>query len=321
MIRKAATLLFILGFLFIAAGTQFVKVSVANPFSQSAYSGERSPSIDVKPPVVSIIFPENNMVFDTNNVTLAFNVSVNSERVQLDSFHMITGMGIQKIFFTGDWLNETILVYHSPDIEDWKKGITKTYYMGEYRDNSSGINFSNLFVPLTNIPGGNHSVTVVATGSGSEYYIFNLYLFHVTGRASVNFTIKPDPPKVTLLSLENKTYETTDIALNFTVNEQTSHLAYSLDGKENVTLAGNTTITGLPDGAHSVTVYATDVAGNIGASETVYFSISAHKQFPVQVVVISSVAIVVAGVVLLVYFRKRNHKSYLFGHAENTAIS
>ena len=291
----------------VAVRTQVVQFGTANPFSQSAYSGETSASAEVKPPVISITLPENNMVYNTNNLSLTFNVSTDSKTIG-GGFHMITGISIQDIYFKGDWLNNTIKVYYSPDIEDRKKNITKTYYMGEYRDNSSGIDFGNLSVPLTNIPDGNHSIIVAATGIGSEYYIFNWYLFHTSGRATVNFTIDSTPPNVTLLSLENKTYEVSDMALNFTVNEQASHMAYSLDGNETVTIAGNTTLTGLSDGVHSIKVYATDEAGNIGASETLYFSVEVPKPFPTPLVIATMASVAVVLVSVLIYFKKRNHQ-------------
>jgi hypothetical protein len=308
MKRTAFALTLTLALLFsVATGTQLVQFGAANPFSQSAYSGETSASAGVKPPVISITFPENNMVYNTNNLSLTFNVSTDSKTIG-GGFHMITSTSIQEVYFTGDWLNNTIKIYYSPDMEDRKKNITKTYYMGEYRDNSSGIDLGNLSVPLTNIPDGNHSIIVAATGIGSEFYIFNWYIFHTSGRASVQFTIDSSSPSVTLLSLENKTYETPDIALNFTVNEQASHVAYSLDGQKNATIAGNTTLPGLADGAHNVTIYATDEAGNIGASETVYFSVEVPQPVPVQFAIVPVAAIAVIGMGLLVYFKKRNHQ-------------
>ena len=88
----------------VAAGTQFVQFGVANPFSQSAYSGEKSPNSEVKPPVVSITFPENNMVYNTNNLSLAFNVSTDAKTLYPGDFRMITGIGIQEIYLIGDWL-------------------------------------------------------------------------------------------------------------------------------------------------------------------------------------------------------------------------
>jgi hypothetical protein len=56
-----------------------------------------------------------------------------------------------------------------------------------------------------------------------------------------------------------------------------------------------------------VTVYATDEAGNIGASQAINFTIDKPKPFPTAIVVAvsgaSAVAVVGAG--LFVYFKKR----------------
>ena len=81
------------------------------------------------------------------------------------------------------------------------------------------------------------------------------------------------PPAITILSPENKTYTTTSIPLTFTVNETASWMGYSLDGGLNITITGNTTLTELSDGVHSLAIYANDTAGNMGASDTVYFTI------------------------------------------------
>ncbi|MFQ6074435.1 MAG: hypothetical protein ACE5KC_04360, partial [Candidatus Bathyarchaeia archaeon] len=45
------------------------------------------------------------------------------------------------------------------------------------------------------------------------------------------------------------------------------------DGQMNVTISGNTTLSALSNGSHSLVVYAKDTAGNTGASETISFSI------------------------------------------------
>lgn len=70
--------------------------------------------------------------------------------------------------------------------------------------------------------------------------------------------------------------------MNFSVNEKISTVTYSLDGEDNVTIAGNTTLTGLPIGAHNLTVYASDAAGNVGASQTVNFTIINMTPTPIQ---------------------------------------
>jgi parallel beta-helix repeat protein len=111
-------------------------------------------------------------------------------------------------------------------------------------------------------------------------------------------------PSIKVLSPENKTYDTSNILLNFTVNEAAAQITYSLDGQENITITGNTTLTELTNGDYNLTIYATDEAGNVGISETIYFRVDVP--FPTTLVAAASVATVaVVGVGLLVYFRKR----------------
>jgi len=119
----------------------------------------------------------------------------------------------------------------------------------------------------------------------------------------VSFIIDTTPPTVSVESVENKTYYTSDLPLNFTVNESVSHIAYSLDGQANVTIAGNTTLSGLSVGTHNITIYATDRAGNVRDSETIYFSVDAP--FPSTMVIAPLASVAVAGAGLLVYFKKR----------------
>ena len=114
------------------------------------------------------------------------------------------------------------------------------------------------------------------------------------------------PPTIALLSIKNKTYEASDLPLNFTVNESVSEIKFSLDGEENVTVSGNLTLTDLLNGEHNLTVYAIDEAGNVGSSETVVFTITQPEPFPITLVITafgSSLAAV--GVGLLAYFKKR----------------
>jgi hypothetical protein len=66
------------------------------------------------------------------------------------------------------------------------------------------------------------------------------------------------------------------------------------------------TLTGLSNGSHNVTVYATDEAGNVGTSQTINFTIAKPESFPTTLVAVASVAsVAVIGVILLIYFRKR----------------
>jgi len=136
----------------------------------------------------------------------------------------------------------------------------------------------------------------------------------MTTSSVINFTIDTNPPKVSILSLENKTYDSSDVPLNFTVSEKASLIKYSLDGLDNSTVKGNTTLTGLPNGGHNITVYAWDVAGSVGTSETIYFTLAPKKEplnetkqepfpiVPVAATSIASLAVVSAG--LLIHFKR-----------------
>jgi len=75
------------------------------------------------------------------------------------------------------------------------------------------------------------------------------------------------PPIILILSPQNTTYPTSDVLLNFTVNETTDWMGYCLDGQANVTVTGNTTLTDLPDGTHLLKVYVNDTCGNMGLDE------------------------------------------------------
>jgi len=110
-------------------------------------------------------------------------------------------------------------------------------------------------------------------------------------------------PTISILSPENKRYSVNDVPLTFTVSESTSWIGYSLDGQANVTITGNTTLSELPDGSHSLIVYANDTAGNIGYSDSVYFSIETQQaEFSPMWVVVAIAIITGIGVALVVYF-------------------
>ncbi len=119
---------------------------------------------------------------------------------------------------------------------------------------------------------------------------------------------EPDnaPPHIFISSPENKTYNDSNVTLAFSTSEPTSKISYSLDGQNNVTITGNTTLNEVPNGSHNLTVYATDEFGNTGASEIVYFKVEAPEPFPtIPAATVSVATIAVVGAVLLVYFKKR----------------
>jgi hypothetical protein len=90
------------------------------------------------------------------------------------------------------------------------------------------------------------------------------------------------------------------------VDDPASQFSYVLDGQKSVVIDGNATLSGLSNGEHNVTVYAQDVAGNVGTSETI--KISVELPFPTIVVIAPIASVVFVGVGLLIYFKKRKHK-------------
>jgi hypothetical protein len=245
---------------------------------------------------VTIQSPENK-TYNENNVTLTF--TIESVFPPVENF----SKGSYALYYVHGCVldNDTSkLVYD----------VTNKYYVSP---NNVPVAFSgsgNRYVGNTTLTGlsqGHHTVTVWVR---VQRYMISYAWIEWIVFATASFNIAP---QITVLSPETKTYNVSDVPLDFTVNETFSKIEYSLDGQSNVTINGNTTLIWLPNGYHNVTVYATDEFGNIGVPKIIYFSVEAP--FPTALVVAVSVAtVVVVGVVLLVYFRKRK-KSREINHA------
>jgi len=144
---------------------------------------------------------------------------------------------------------------------------------------------------LTELSDGMYSLTVYANDTAGN----------IGSSDTIYFTIN-SPPSISIQSPQNKTYDTTDIPLNFTVDESVLWIAYSLDEQANVTITGNTTLTELSEGSHSLVIYAEDTAGNTGVSKTIIFRVT--EPFPTTLVV-AVVAIVLAIIVSLAFYIRK----------------
>jgi len=120
------------------------------------------------------------------------------------------------------------------------------------------------------------------------------------------YVMATTPPKISLLSPLKRTYNESSLPLIFKVDKIVNWTGYTLDGKQNITIIGNSTTANMTNGLHSITVYANDTFGNMGASETVSFTIAKPEPFPTATVAaVSGVVAVVVVAALLVYFKKR----------------
>ena len=281
-------------------GTSLFNVGRANPNPfgpPEIVTNIGIPDSETKPPTVSITAPTNDTSHILNNVSFVYNVGIGDSETASVRF-------LWDIQIEADFLPKRIIAY--------------AFYADEdpYTTEPTITEFSKT-LNLTGIPEGKHSLIVHARERGAyeryDYvsgFITKVYVtnFLIEGSSSVVFTVDLKPPKISVLSIENKTYNAANVPLNFTVNEPVSQITYCLDGQEKITILGNTTLTNLPYGKHNVTVYATDNAGNTGASETITFTIAKPELFPTTIVAaVSGTSVAIIGVGLLFYFKKRNH--------------
>lgn len=178
-----------------------------------------------------------------------------------------------------------------------EKEILWSYYSLDSIDNSD-LKYFEGNITLSSLSEGQHWLTlsvITTTGPGFQqpYSTGQIIIFYVDTMA----------PEVSNLSVNNT--DSGDRLLSFTVDEEASWVGYSLDNQANVTVTDAAVLGDLPFGSHNVTVYAEDDAGNMGASETLYFTIT--EPLPLPLVLASTGAASAVGVGLLVYFKKRKH--------------
>jgi hypothetical protein len=156
--------------------------------------------------------------------------------------------------------------------------------------------------------------TLADLGTGSHWIVIYAHYYVSCGQFVGPFSDGSEPIYFAVISTalnmsiqnpQNKTYNTNEIALNFTVDKPTSTLTYSLDNKANVTITGNTTLSGLSDGFHQVTIYAEETTD----SQTVYFNIEASEPQELQTITILSISGVSAAVVgIAIIIHKKRHR-------------
>lgn len=128
------------------------------------------------------------------------------------------------------------------------------------------------------------------------------------GTPDPSYVLEHYPPAISVQSPLNETYANSTIPLVYASNKQVSWQAYSLDGKQNVTISGNSTLTDLTGGLHTLTVYANDTYGNLGASQTVSFNVKTPQTYAYSTLAAILAASAAAIVVGLTIYLKKNRK-------------
>jgi predicted small secreted protein len=261
---------------------------VYNPATDS-WSTKASISTE-KPRTVSAVI-DNKIYVISSDLTQIYDVE--TDRVSLGASPPLAYDGGRACATTGEMapkriyiLGETFQVYN-PEADSWTIGAKLPTVR------------SNVSIAVVNekiyVIGGN--TATISPGLYPNYPDYSVTQ-HATNEEYTPFGYGTIPPVVSVISPENKTYVSSNVSLAFTVNKPALWMGYSLNGQDNVTITGNTTLAGLANGLHNVTVYAKDEFENTGASETITFTIAKETEsFPIRLV--GAVAIVVAAVVLV----------------------
>ena len=173
---------------------------------------------------------------------------------------------------------------------------------------------------------GNTTLTNLIDGKQNLQVYAQVPTGSTTSSGTINFVVNL-PPEIELLSPNNSDYNTTAILVRFTVNKPVSWMAYSLDGQQATLVNGNTTLTNLLDGNHTLTIYAGDPAENKGSSQTISFAMYPEMAPPpppepilMRVGILLNagiaIAIIASGVFAVFWFKRKrsiiSRKSTLF---------
>ncbi|MFX0205286.1 MAG: SBBP repeat-containing protein [Candidatus Hodarchaeota archaeon] len=137
-------------------------------------------------------------------------------------------------------------------------------WIGYSLDNATNITISGN-ITLLSLSEGLHSIQVFANDSTGIMRFSRVIWFTIDTIAPIISIITPGYGSI---------LESSDVEIQFFLNEPIcSWMGYSLDGVANITITGNLTLFSLLEGPHSIQVFARDLAGNVGSSQVIEFTI------------------------------------------------
>ena len=239
-----------------------------------------------------ISFPANK-TYDSGLLTLSVN------------FHAIIGGGVSHLmsYSLDGKKNETV-----PLID---------HYFGFFKERGGQPekNYWDGLVELPVLSNGTHFITVYLEGNYCNYYRnHSAYYETAFDSQTVYFTVLSP---VALL-MENQPYNSTEIPLNFYVNAVPPQILYSLDSQTNVTISGNTTLTGLTEGLHSINIYTPDEEGRWVNFDTATFivtkTVPTPTSSPTPLLLIGLLSIATLAISVLLFFKRRKAKDMSSKH-------
>lgn len=261
------------------------QAACGNPIERIVPGGDVQPDVTTKPPVITFE-TQQDAVLNVSEASFPITVKVGSS----ETAH-------QKQLFSVSYKC------------DWQANYSSLYDYISGTMNGSIASYGGEFsaiINLTDIPEGNHNLTVRAQELG--VYINNKgqvtysYEFKINASATLHFAVDSLAPTIEL-SIENKTYYSADLPLNIITDENLVEISYNIDNQGNISLSGNTTLTGLKLGTHTLTLYASDQMGN-SSVKTVSFVIA--DTFPTALVIVALVAACIVLSLVVIILRNRS---------------
>ena len=155
------------------------------------------------------------------------------------------------------------------------------------------------------------------SGIGNEsYVIVALIKDHYPLMSPFNYSsyqYRTTKPTIELLLPDNQTFTSSNLTFDFSTDKPLSWISYSLDGQQNVTVAGNFTVANVTSGTHSIAFYANDTFGNM-ATQTVNFTVNQPISTPVnqisaQTIIITATVLVTLIAIGFALFYRRHQKT------------
>ncbi|XHH10175.1 MAG: hypothetical protein ACFCUE_05975 [Candidatus Bathyarchaeia archaeon] len=164
---------------------------------------------------------------------------------------------------------------------------------------------------------GTYSISIQITDSSGDtvYNVFNpggIWVF-VNETTPSESSIAAESFDLLLISPANATYTTKSVPLSYSLTNHANWVGYSIDDQANVTVNGNLTLTELPNGLHTLTIYANNTDGNAVKNQTVTFETKNEAVTNIApetcVTAITATVLVCAAGGLLLFFTRKHRRS------------